>query len=205
VLGRDEAWARESADILGCEFVKLPILYLGIPLGANMKKSASWQPIIDKIQSKLQAWKCSCLSRAGRLTLIKAVLNCLPIYYLSLFSMPKKVAEEVIRLQRRFLWNGDKSGRCFPLVKWELVQQPKCKGGLGVGDLVMKNAALLFKWWWRYASEENAFWRRVVQSIHNEDEAIFPSSSLSKVPGTWQNIKKALLEKKPAAQIFSTI
>ena len=94
VLERDEVWAQETAELLECSWVKLPILYLGIPLGANMKKVASWQCIIDKIQLKLQTWKSSRLSRTGRLTLIKAVLNCLPIYYLSLFSMPKKVANE---------------------------------------------------------------------------------------------------------------
>ena len=202
MIGRDEAWAKDSAELLGCTNVKLPILYLGILLGANMRKIASWQSIIDKIQSKLQAWKSSCLSRAGRLTLIKAVLNSLPIYYLSLFSMPKKVTKEIIRLQRRFLWNADKTGRVLPLVKWEIVQQPKCKCGLGVGDLVIKNTALLFKWWWRYASEENSLWRKVVQSIHNEDAAILPSPSLSKIPGTWHSIKKTLLEQKPATQLF---
>ena len=182
--------------------VKLPITYLGIPLGANMKKVSSWQPILDRIQAKLQTWKSSCLSRAGRLVLIKAVLNSLPLYYLSLFSMPKRVAKEIIRMQRRFLWSGDKAGRCFPLVKWELVQQPRSRGGLGVGDLVIKNAALLFKWWWRYASEENAFWRRVIQSIHKEDGAIFPSTALSRGTGTWHNIKKVLLERKNTGQTF---
>jgi len=202
VLGRDEVWARETAKILGCSYVKLPIIYLGIPLGDDMKKASSWQGIIDRIQSKLQSWKSSCLSRAGRLTLIKAVVNCLPIYYLSLFRMPKKVANEIIRMQRRFLWNEGKSGRILPLVKWEVIQQPKCKGGLGVGDLVTKNAALLFKWWWRYVSEENSLWRKVVQSVHNEDNTIFPSYSLSKVPGPWQNMKKLLLEQHPAAQTF---
>ena len=37
------------------------------------------------------------------------------------------------------------------LVRWELVQQSKEKGGLGVGDIEVKNAALLLKWWWKFA------------------------------------------------------
>ena len=120
--------------------------YLGIPLGANMRKIASWQCIIDKIQKRLSSWKSSCLSMADRLVLIKSVLNYLPIYYLSLFSLPKKVANEIIRLQRRFLWTGNKEGKVMSLVKWEVVQQSKDRGGLWVGDIVVKNAALLFKW-----------------------------------------------------------
>jgi len=203
VVGKEDEWAQNAAAVLGCSWVQLPIVYLGIPLGANMKKAESWKGVIDKVQRKLQAWKGCCLSRAARLTLIKAVLNCLPIYYLSLFCMPQKVAREIIRIQRRFLWSGEQNARFFPLVKWELVQLPKCKGGLGVGDLVIKNTALLFKWWWRYATEENSLWRRVIQSIHNEDQALLPSWNISKIPGPWQSIKKLILSQKQTAKAFT--
>ena len=105
VLGKDEEWCQNVATQLGCTLLQLPMTYLGIPLGANMRKVASWQCIIDKIQKKLASWKSCYLSRAGRLILIKSVLNCLPIYYLSLFKLPKKVANEIIRIQRKFLWS----------------------------------------------------------------------------------------------------
>ena len=49
VLGKEERWAQQTAHILNCTWVKLPIFYLGIPLGANMKKASSWQGIINKI------------------------------------------------------------------------------------------------------------------------------------------------------------
>ena len=103
VIGKDDVWARDVAAKIECTVVTLPVTYLGIPLGANMKRVSSWQCIMDKIQKRLSSWKQSCLSRAGRLVLIKAVLNSLPIYYLSIFRMPKKVASEVIKIQRRFL------------------------------------------------------------------------------------------------------
>ena len=88
-IGKEEEWSQQAANLLGCTLVQLPMMYLGISLGANMRKKASWQCIIDKIQQRLQNWKSSCLSRAGRLVLVKAVLNSLPIYYLSLFRMPR--------------------------------------------------------------------------------------------------------------------
>jgi len=155
VMGMDEVWGQQAAKVLECSLVQLPMMYLGIPLGASMRKSASWQCIIDKIHKRLQSWKSSCLSRTGRLVLVKAVLNCLPIYYLSLFKLPKKVANDIIRLQRKFLWGGNREGNHMALVKWEVVQLRKEYGGLGVGDIVVKNAALLFKWWWRFANERN--------------------------------------------------
>ena len=115
--------------------------------------------------------------------LIKAVLNSLPMYFLSIFKLPKKVAKEIIKIQRRFLWSGQKEGKFPALVKWEIIQMPKDKGGLGVTDLMLHNAALLFKWWWRYACEEGSLWRKIVNSIHNEDLALLPDNSLSSMPG----------------------
>lgn len=74
------------------------------------------------------------LSRAGRFTLVKTVLNKLHMYYLSLFKMPGKVFLKIIRIQNRFFW----------AVVCELVEQcPKTKTTweLGVGDLKIKTQA----------------------------------------------------------------
>ncbi|XP_016185749.1 uncharacterized protein LOC107627430 [Arachis ipaensis] len=61
--------------------------------------------------------------------------------------MPKAVADKLIALQRSFMWCKEDSNCGIPLVKWEMVQTPKKAGGLGVGDAVLRNTALLFKWW----------------------------------------------------------
>ncbi|XP_072071999.1 uncharacterized protein [Arachis hypogaea] len=82
------------------------------------------------------------------------VLNSLPVYYLSLFKMPRAVAEKLISLQRRFLWSKDDGSNGMALVRWEVVQAPKKLGGLGVGDAMVRNTAMLFKWWWRFAKED---------------------------------------------------
>ncbi|KAK3228824.1 hypothetical protein Dsin_000705 [Dipteronia sinensis] len=36
-----------------CKSVSLPITYLGLPLGANPGTKAFWNPVIDKIESRL--------------------------------------------------------------------------------------------------------------------------------------------------------
>ena len=43
--------------ILGCSSGRLPIKYLGIPLGANQKRVNTWRPIVNKVEEKLSAWK----------------------------------------------------------------------------------------------------------------------------------------------------
>ena len=62
-IGKEDEWAAMAADLLKCKVVQLPITYLGVPLGANMRKIASWQPVVDKVQQRLASWKANTLSR----------------------------------------------------------------------------------------------------------------------------------------------
>lgn len=75
---------------MGCSCGKLTIKYLGLSLGANYNRWKSWEPIIEHTQKRLSMWKCRLVSKAGRVELIKTVINSLPTYYLSIFRMPKK-------------------------------------------------------------------------------------------------------------------
>ena len=84
--------------------------YLGVPLGVNHRKEEAWTPIINKIKKRLSGWKSKILSRTGRLTLIKSVLNSLPLYYLALFRMPKKVAKKIISLPYNLFWGVKEGG-----------------------------------------------------------------------------------------------
>ena len=59
------------------------------------------------------------MSRGGRYTLVKTVLSGIPIYYLSLFKIPVKVARSLEKLTRDFLWEGKDEGKKDHLVKWE--------------------------------------------------------------------------------------
>jgi hypothetical protein len=50
----------------------------------------------------------------------------------------------------------------FPLVNWKNVCMPIAAGGLGIKNLILTNQALLGKWFWRFATEKEAYWRKVV-------------------------------------------
>ncbi|XP_072066806.1 uncharacterized protein [Arachis hypogaea] len=115
--------------LLGCTEAALPVRYLEISLGANPRLVKTWKPIINKVEDKLSLWEAKSLNKAGKLVLIKSVLNSLPIYYLNLYKMPKAVAKKIIGLQRRFLWSKEDGNNGIPLMKWEVVQAPKKLGG----------------------------------------------------------------------------
>ena len=132
--------------MLGCKVGSLPLSYLGLLVGGGITRLSSWEPLIENIRKKLAAWKSSLLSIGGRLTLIKSSLSNLPIYYMSLFPLPQGVIDKIIQMWRQFLWNGKEDRKALALIRWEMVQLPKRLGGLNVGNLLLRNLGLLFKW-----------------------------------------------------------
>ncbi|RVW87786.1 LINE-1 retrotransposable element ORF2 protein [Vitis vinifera] len=76
------------------------------------------------------------------------------------------VAAKIERLQRDFLWSGIGEGKKDHLVRWDVVCKPKEIGGLGFGNISLRNLALLGKWLWRYPREGSALWHQVILSIY---------------------------------------
>ena len=96
------------ANSLHCTLMKIPFKYLGLEIGGNPRRKKYWEMIIEKLNTKLSAWKGRFLSMAGRICLIKSVFTSLPLYYLSFFKALEMVCESIIRIQRRFLWDGER-------------------------------------------------------------------------------------------------
>lgn len=49
----DASSIREVASILGCDVAKLPITYLGLPLGVKASSKVIWSVVIEKVGSRL--------------------------------------------------------------------------------------------------------------------------------------------------------
>ncbi|CAN1135074.1 LINE-1 retrotransposable element ORF2 protein, partial [Linum perenne] len=163
--------ALRFADLFGCGVGSFPSTYLGLPLGAYAKSKALWDPVVSCVTKRLSSWKARLMSFGGRLTLVKSVLSCLPIYYMSLFKAPASVIKQIERMQCRFLWEGVSEVRKLHLVRWDLVKAPLARGGLGILDLSCMNSALLNKWSWRFGTERVAWWRRLVTLKCREDKS----------------------------------
>lgn len=83
------------ANILGCKMGVLPYSYLGLPLCVGPTSDSFWSSLIDRFQMKLAGWKGALLSQAGKLQLIKASLQNLPVYAMSLFKILAKFADRM--------------------------------------------------------------------------------------------------------------
>ncbi|RVW89271.1 putative ribonuclease H protein [Vitis vinifera] len=113
------------------------------------------------------------LSKGGRLTLIKSTLSNLPIYFMSLFVIPRKVRIRLEKIQREFLWGDVEGRRRIHLVRWTAICKDKKYGGLGLRHLKEFNHALLGKWLWRFSLERESFWRKVIVGKFGEGKGFW--------------------------------
>eukprot|EP00253_Pinus_taeda_P011149 PITA_11149 len=105
--------------------------YLGFYLKLENYRIKDWHWILANLELKLKHWSHKCLSRVGRLVLIKSVMMAIPVYWASLTWVPKGILNSIEKLCISFLWAGSKSERVTPWIAWEKIARPKEWGGWG--------------------------------------------------------------------------
>ncbi|XP_028085057.1 uncharacterized protein LOC114286160 [Camellia sinensis] len=138
-IGVEERRVMKFATKLNCLSQRLPLTYLGLPLGANPRSRSTWQTVVEKCKKKLASWKKRFLSFDGRLTLIRSVLSSIPLFFLSLFKMVVGVAKTIDKIQSSFLWGDSETSRKIHLVNWKEVYRGKSQRGLAVRNLIDVN------------------------------------------------------------------
>lgn len=81
--------------------------YLGVPLSGKSPKNNIFRFLIDKVRAKLSHWKCIQLSFAGRVTLVKVVIEALRTYSLISSKVPKDYFNKIHWLQHNFIWGNN--------------------------------------------------------------------------------------------------
>ncbi|GJW44754.1 RNA-directed DNA polymerase, eukaryota, reverse transcriptase zinc-binding domain protein [Tanacetum coccineum] len=95
-----------------------------------------------------------------------------------LFQSPKQI---------HFFNGHDPNSKRTSWVKWKNVLASKEKGGLGVSSLYALNRGLMFKWVWRFFTQNTSLWSRVIKAIHGEDGKVGKQVK-SAFPSYWMDI-----------------
>lgn len=139
-----------------------PFKYLGLWLKPNVYKKQDWNWLVAKIEAKITHWSYKWLSRAGRLTLVKSVLQAMSVFWAALTWVPKGILNKISKICSRFLWSGTKEDSVLPWVAWEKVARPKKWGGWGIKNLYDFSLSLAAKSGWNFINSEN-LWTRVLK------------------------------------------
>jgi len=135
-------------NLLGFSIGSLPFIYLGAPIFKGKPKRVYFQPIADKVKLKLVNWKFSLLSIAGRVQLIKSVVESMLIHTMSIYSWPTQLLREMEKLIKNFIWSGHVSKRNMVTVAWKKVCAEYDEGGFGTKSLICLNEATNLKMCW---------------------------------------------------------
>jgi hypothetical protein len=127
--------------------------YLGQPIITGRAKNQMFNFILDKIWKKLKGWKEKHLSFAGRGTLIKAVAQAIPTYFMSSYLLPKGVCNQIESLTSRFWWGVNVDKKKVHWVNWKKTCKKKEIGGMGFRNISAFNEALLAKQGWRIMTD----------------------------------------------------
>lgn len=93
---------QQLASRLFCKVGKMHFVYLGLPIRAKLRTTVMWDPVVQNFKRKLSMWKRSYLSLGGKVTLVKAALSNLPIYFTSLLLLLAVVRNKLDRIRREF-------------------------------------------------------------------------------------------------------
>jgi len=120
----------------------LPILYSGLPVGGGPRRLKFWDPVVNRIKSRLSGWKSKHLSLGGPLVLLKSVLTSLLVYAFSFFKAPSGIIVSIESLFIRFFLGGCEDNRKISWIDWESVCLDREVGGLGVRSIRDFNLSL---------------------------------------------------------------
>jgi len=92
--------------LIGFNIGSIPFTYLGVPIIKGKPKTLYFQPLVDKVKLKLSAWKASLLSNAGRIQLVKSVVQSILLDCLSIYSLLVQLIKDMERWMRNIIWSG---------------------------------------------------------------------------------------------------
>ncbi|XP_060967984.1 uncharacterized protein LOC133035777 [Cannabis sativa] len=152
--------------------------YLGLPQCLSRSKYPAFSFLKDRISNIIHSWHHKWFPRAGKETLIKAVLQAIPTYAMSCFRLPTKLCKEIESLISKFWWGSSGDNSKLHWKSWGTVCQSKFVGGLGFRSFVHFNQEMLAKQAWRVLMCPHSLLSQTLKARY------FPHSSVLEVgPG----------------------
>ncbi|KAJ4753156.1 RNA-directed DNA polymerase (reverse transcriptase)-related family protein [Rhynchospora pubera] len=162
-------------------------MYLGVPVVAS--RPVHFTKLVDKVHAKLNSWSAKMLSQAGKVTLLKTVIEPMVLYGAVGGTMPESIVSALNKKVRGFFWENNGKKRMH-LVNWSTITKPKLEGGLGLRDMAVINRAAAMKILWKLAYNEfdNQPWIKILKAKYLVRKSLWLSSTGPSCTKLWRAV-----------------
>jgi hypothetical protein len=108
---------------------------------------------------------------------------------MSMYLLPKTICKRIDQTRKRFFWQESGLKKKYHLVKWEKLNRPRKKGGLGIQDIRKMNQSLLCRWWWKLEKKEG-MWQKLVEKKYVMQSSITRLKYKPTNSSVWNNLLK---------------
>jgi hypothetical protein len=131
------------------------------------------------------------LTLAGKEILLKAIVQAIPSYSMSVFLLPVSLCKDLNRLMQSFWWGHLSNDSKIHWMSWSKLGRSKSAGGLGFRDLYMFNKALLAKQCWRLIQNPVSLIAQIIRAKYYPHSS-FLESHLGRRPSfIWRSFMAA--------------
>jgi hypothetical protein len=162
--------------------------YLGLPALVGRARVRSFEGLKGRIWEKMHGWKEKFLSQAGKEVLLKAVVQAIPTYTMSVFQLPRTLCQDINTMMSQFWWGHKNNVKKIAWMSWGRMGLSKDVRGLGYRDLECFNMALLAKQGWRLAHNPDSLVARIFKEKYYCGST-FMEAALGRTPSyAWRSI-----------------
>jgi hypothetical protein len=185
------------ASITGVSSTTCYEKYLGLPSLVGRSKVSTFTGIRGKIWKCINGWTENFFTQAGKEVLLKAVIQAILTYTMSVFHLPKKLCQEITSMMLRFWWGHKEKQNSMAWMSWKKMGRAKEKGGLGFRDLELFNLVMLAKQGWRLVQNPETLVAKIIRSKYFPNGTFLEAKIGRKPSYAWRSIwnsKKLLQE-----------
>ncbi|XP_059436514.1 uncharacterized protein LOC132169501 [Corylus avellana] len=165
--------------------------YLGLPALVGKSRTREFHKIKERVNKRVNDWKAKFLSQAGKEILIKAVLQAIPAYSMSIFLLPKTLCSELNGIMQKFWWGHKDNVKKIHWMSWEKMGRSKANGGMGFRDLICFNMALLAKQGWRIIQNPDSLVGRILKAKYFSRSSLLEAKIGSRPSFAWRSLLAA--------------
>ncbi|KAK7260043.1 hypothetical protein RIF29_25765 [Crotalaria pallida] len=119
------------------------------------------------------------------------MLSALPSYIMQTNLIPRRVCDDLDKLNRSFLWGHSDGSRRIHLVNWNDVCRPKLHGGLGLRHSRNTNTTYMMKLGWGLIVDKDSLWAQVVRNKYKCGNDLLPIvKRRHSESNVWKGIRK---------------